>query len=224
MFAWSSLLYVFMLVVFLFGALSIFLVYFIILSIFGQGFDPVSLGSIGAYIVITLLFLFFTSGLNAALAKAFHSALSNEKTSLIKFYSYAIDKAPEMFAIMLTRDLVWLLLAGPGIAVYIYFLSPYQYMDAAIGIYVLAVTFIVHMLFTPAFLSAGTFGTDVYSSLRHALHFIVKRHVFFLVMFVIFAIVWLLSFIPFIQLVTLFFAYPVVYSAMIIMLEKEGGE
>jgi hypothetical protein len=219
LFVWGSLMYLILLIAFFFAGLGLVLAYFISLSVFGKELDFGSLATMAIFGVIALAFIFFSGGLNAALARAYRSAVWKEKTSLTKFYSYALDKAPEMFGIMLLRDLLWLLLAGPGIAIYWYFLQDVAVMDILTGMYVLFVTFVLHMLFTPAFISAGALGTSFFSSMKHAFDFLRKSHIFFITIYALFAVVWLLNFIPFVQFITLFFAYPVLYAAMVVMFE-----
>lgn len=213
-------MYLILLLIFLLAGIGLIIGYFIALSVFGKEFDPQSLPSLAIFGVIALSFVFFSGGLNAALARAYRGALWKEKTSLTKFYAYALDKAPETFGIMLLRDLLWLLLAGPGIGVYIYFLKGIDFMDILAGMYVLSVTFVLHLIFTPAFLSAGALDTGLYSSMRHAFEFMRRRHIFFITLYSLFAVVWFLNFIPFVQFVTLFFAYPVLYVSMIVMFEE----
>ncbi len=219
LFVWGSLMYIILLIAFFFAALGVVLAYFISLSMFGKDLDPSALPTMAIFGVIGLLFVFFSGGLNAALARAYRSAVWKEKMSLTKFYSYALDKAPEMFGVMLLRELLWLLLAGPIIAVFIYFLSDVEFMDVLLYLYLLFVTFVVHLLFTPAFVSAGALGTGFYESMKHAFDLLRKRHIFFIALYALFAVVWVLNFIPFVQFVTIFFAYPVLYASMIVMME-----
>jgi hypothetical protein len=221
MFVWCSFLYLLMLALFTLASLGLFIIYFLIASVFNKAVSFTSLSTILVSVLILIMLAFFANGLNGALAAAYRRAMNREKTSLVTFYSQALSRAPPMFAIMLVRDLVWMVLVGPFIALYIYALQGVAYMDALIGAYALFTTFIIHMLFTPAFVSAGAFGTGMVLSLRNAVRLLRNRHIFFIALYALFAIVWLLSFVPFIQLATLFFAYPVVYGALIAMLE--GG-
>ncbi|MFH0884671.1 MAG: hypothetical protein V1861_03095 [Candidatus Micrarchaeota archaeon] len=219
LFIWGSLMYLILLIAFFFAGLGLVLAYFISLSVFGKELDLQSLATMSIFGVIALAFIFFSGGLNAALARAYRSAIWKEKTSLTKFYAYALEKAPEMFGIMLLRDLLWLLLAGPGIAVYVYFLKDVPIMDILTGLYVISVTFMLHLIFTPAFISAGALGTSFFSSMKHAFEFMRKRHIFFITIYSLYAVVWFLNFVPFVQFITLFFAYPVLYGAMVVMFE-----
>lgn len=220
-FVWCSFLYLLMLALFVLASAGLFIIYFLVASVFNKAVSFTSLSTILVSVFILLLFSLFANGLNGALAAAYRRAMNKEKTSLITFYSQAISRAPPMFAIMLVRDLIWLVLVGPFIAAYAYALQGVAYMDVLLGAYALFMTFIIHMLFTPAFISAGAFGTGMVLSLRNAVRLLRNRHIFFIALYALFAAVWLLSFVPFVQLATLFFAYPVVYGAMIAMLE--GG-
>lgn len=220
LFVWGSLLYLFLLIVCLFAACGLFLIYFMSLSAFDQELDMTSIPTLAVLGIIVLLFLFFANGLNAALVRTYKRATTRGKMSLARFFSYAIDRAPEMFGIMLVREFIWLLLVGPFLAIYIYFLQGYEFMDVLLGTYAFFMTFIIHMLFTPAFVLAGAYGTDLFTALKLDLDFLKKKHIFFIGAFIVFALVWLLNFVPFLNVVTLFFVYPVVYTAMVVMLEN----
>ncbi|VVC03988.1 Uncharacterised protein [Candidatus Bilamarchaeum dharawalense] len=222
LFVWGSLMYVFMLVIFFFAALGLLLVYFIFLSLIGQEFDLQSIPTIVFLVLIGLVFMYFTNGLNAALARTYHAALWREKTTITAFYSYALERAPLNFAIQLLRDLIWVLLAGPVIAIYVLFLTGVPYMDAIVGLVILTITFVIHMVFTPALITAGAFEAGLYSALRHGFNTLRRKHIMFIGLYFLFAIVWLLNFIPFIQLVTIFFLYPIIYSSMVMIVENAG--
>jgi hypothetical protein len=130
---------------------------------------------------------------------------------------------------MLIRDLIWLVLVGPAIAGYVYvvlqgtadagLLLP-SYV-VAVG-YALVMTFLIHMAFTPAFLSAGAFGTGMTASLKNSYRLLRKKHVFFVGLYALFAVTWLLDFVPIVQLASLFAAYPITYGSLIAMLENNG--
>jgi hypothetical protein len=218
-FVWCSLTYLVLLILFTLACIGIFIVYFLFASVFNKAVSFSSISTIIVSTFVVIIFLFFANGLNGALAMAYRKAMGKEKTSLVAFYSYALGRAPVMFALMLVRDLIWLVAIGPFIAAYVYAFQGVAYMDALLAAYALFMTFIIHMLFTPAFLSAGAYGTGMMASLRNAVRLLRRKHIFFICLYALFALVWLLNFVPFIQLATLFFVYPVVYGAMISLLE-----
>ncbi len=219
LFVWGSLLFIFMFLVILFAALGVFLAYFIFLTVFDQPLSFESIPTLGVLAIIGLIVVVLTSGINASLAMTYNSALAKKKVSLAKFYTYALDIAHTVFGILLIRELIWLLMVGPFIAIYVYVLHEYQYMDILLGIYAFFMTFILHMLFTPAFIIAGALGAPLFESLKRSFTFLQKKHVFFMATYILFAFIWLFNFIPFIQIATIFFLYPLVYSSMIIMIK-----
>lgn len=218
-FAWGSLLYIFLFIVFLFAVSGLAILYFVAMSIFNQQVSPMAMPTTILYGIMALVFILLTNGLNAALSKAYNSAFKKEKTSLTGFFSYALDRAPGMFTAMLIRDLVWLILCGPVIALYIYFLSGVDFMDLMTLGYVLFVTFIIHLLCTPVFIYNGAFEMDILSSLKRAFYLLKRKHVQFLALYALFAMTWLLNFVPFLQLFSIFFLYPVTYTALLLMAE-----
>ncbi len=226
-FVWGSLLYLVMLILLLFAGLGIFLLYFMFLSILEVELDFTSIPTIGVVSLISVFLIILFNGINAALAMTYNEALSGRRMNLTRFYSYSLDKAAHALEIVIIRDVIWLLLVGPFIALYFYALYEYQYLDVLIAVYGVFVTFVLHMLFTPAQLLCGAFDAGVFGSLRKSFEFLKKKHVYFIGLYILFAIVWLFNFLPFIQIATVFFLYPIAYSAMIIMIKdtvKIGDE
>lgn len=218
-FVWSSIVYLIFQLLFLFAAIGVFLIYFLLASMLNISTSVGALPTMAALGVAAIIFLFFSCGLNAALAKSYASALEGRKTTMADFMRYALVKSPLTFVIMLVRDLVTLIVASPGIALF-YFVKNVAYMDILGGSFILFAVFVVHFLFTPAFISAGAFGTSLPQSLRNCVNFLRRRHAYALGLFIVFAFVWLLNFVPVIQLVTLFALYPIVYSAFIVMFNE----
>jgi len=218
-FVWSSVVFIVFQLLLFFAALGIFLIYFLLASVLGLNTSLSAIPTLVALGLAFVVFLFFSCGLNAALARAYVSALEGRKTTMADFMRYALVKSPATFVIMLIRDAATLIVASPGIALLV-FLKDVAYMDILGDLYILLAVFLVHFLFTPAFISAGGFGTGLAQSLRNGVSFLRRNHVYALGLYIVFAFVWLMNFIPVIQLVTLFAIYPVVYSAFLVMFNE----
>jgi len=219
-FAWASFMYLFLLAASLLGAIAIVIAYFIVLSVLGMQFTLASPITMGVLTIAAMMFLLFSSGLNASLSAAYGAAMNRENTSLTTFYSHTLKKAPPMFAIMLFRDFVWLVVVGPAIALYVFALQgAMPYADTMLVLYALGATFLIHMLFTPALIYSGSMGISIISAMRNGLTLLRRKHVGFVGMYILFALVWLFNFIPILGLATIFFLYPVVYAAMITMVQ-----
>ena len=100
---------------------------------------------------------------------------------------------------MLMEGIVWLIFAGPAIAIYIYFLSHTLSSIIPTGICILAVTFVISLLFTPAWLYAAL-GTDLIGSFKRAFNLFKRKHIQFLGLYILFSAAWLLNFVPIIDL------------------------
>jgi len=222
-FVWGSLLFLLFIAVVLLASLGIFMIYFMIASAFNIQMQMDSIPTLIALGIVALVFLFLADGLNGSLAMTYKRALSREKVSLMSFYTYAVRVAPKMFLITSIRDLVWLLLAAPFILVYVYVLNGAAYMDIVIGAIVLFITFVVHALFTPALISAGAGNSGVYGAMQQGFNVLRKRHINLIGAYAMFSIAWVLNFIPLLNLFSLFFLYPVAYSALVMMCEGTGA-
>ncbi len=226
LFMWGSFVYLFMLLVFTLALLGFVLIYFMLASVLSYSITfeltVEALPNLVAVAVVALLFIYVLGALNAALVNAYNNALDGVKTSLIDFYYYGLTKAPMMFSVVLMREFLSLLIIGPVVAIYFYFLSDVTYMDILLYLYALFVLFVLHMAFTPALVSAAL-GATPFDSFRNALLTMKTRFLKLFGMFIVFGFVLVLNFIPLIQIFTIFLLYPVVYSALIILVTEKGG-
>jgi hypothetical protein len=220
-FIWPAIVYLALQTLVLLAVLGLFIIYFLIASVLNisTGIDEMqTIIAVGAAIVV---FLFLSGGLNAGLAKGFSNALEGNKISLADFYRHAMERSATMFSLMLIRDLIYVLVVGWVIGAFVYFkLDQYQYVDFIVGAYVFFATFIVHFLFTPALVSAGAMNTSLFRSLKNGFQLIRKKHIMIIGLFILFSFVWIFNFIPIIQLISFFALYPIVYSAIIILLKE----
>lgn len=219
-FIWPSLVYVALQLLFVLASVGLFLIYFLLASVLGISTGIQEIPTLVAAGIVLIIFLFFTSGLNAGLIKGYSQALEGKKITMADFFRYSLSKSAMLFAILLLREVLFLLVAGWVVAAFVYFdLGQYQYVDILVGAYVLFSIFIIHFLFTPAFISAGALETRLFQSMRNSFRSLRKKHIYALGLYIVFAFIWILNFIPFIQLFTLFALYPIVYSAFIVMLK-----
>ncbi len=219
LFMWGSILYVFFLLVFLLSAVGLAVLGLIISFLLEY---PVSFESpivIATLVLIFLYFLYFTGGVNAGLVRTYNDAVNGKKTSLLDFYQYSVSHAPMMFGIALMRDLFIVLLIAPMGALYYFYLMDYELTDILLGLYSAGVIFLLHFITTPAVISCGM-GELPFDAFRRVYFVIRNKHIFFLLMFLLFSIVWPLNLVPIIQFITLFFAYPIVLSATTLMITE----
>jgi hypothetical protein len=216
-------MYVVLQLLFALAAVGIFLIYFLIASVLGLPTTVNSPPAVIAAVATLLLLLFFSCGLNAGLLRSYAAALEGRKTTVAEFLRYSLKKAAPMFAVMLMRDLVLAVIVGPVVLLYVSSLSGAAYMDVLVGAYALCATFLIHFLFTPAFVSIGAFGTEFVSSLRIGIGFLRRKHVNALGLYAVFALAWLLNLVPIVQIITILVVYPVVYSAFVVMFQGSGS-
>jgi len=218
-FVWSSIIYVVLQLLFLFSCIGLFLIYFFVASVLGVKAGLNTIPTMIVLGIIVLLLLFFSNGLNAGLMKSYHGALEGRKTTVAEFLRHSLSKSLVMMVIMLLRDVAFLLVAAPAAALYYFFLAGITYMDYLTGLYILFVLFFIHFLFTPAFISAGTFGTEFIQSLKNGFYFLRRNHINAFGLYILFAIIWILNFVPLLQLATILAVYPIVYSGLILMFQ-----
>ena len=219
LFMWGSILYVFFILVFLLSTVGLAMIALIVSFLLDY---PIALDSpivIASIVLLFLYFLYFTGGVNAALIRTYNDAVNGKKTSLIEFYQYALSHAPLMFGITLMRDLFIVLLIAPLGALYYFYLMDYELTDVLLGLYSAGVVFVLHFAATPAIVSCGL-GELPFDAFRRVYFVIRNKHVLFLGLFILFSITWPFNLVPILQFVTLFFVYPLVLSAMALMINE----
>lgn len=221
-FVWSGLLYLLLQIVFILGAVGFFLIFFFVASTFSIKVVPSNINTQIAIGIVAFILLFFMTGLNAALIKSYSNALEGAKTSLREYFEFSIQKAPMFFAIMLIREIVSVIFIGPVIYIWMNYLQTLPYINVVVGLYSLFMLFMIHMLFTPPLISSATLGTSFIQSLRTGFSFVKRKHIFFIMLYALFAGAWLFNFIPILGLVSIFVLYPILYSSMITMFLNRG--
>jgi len=223
LFIWGSVLYVFFSLLVLFATFGIILFSSLILFFAGVPIsfeDYTNILLYGIPIFVAVLFLIYMNGcINAATIYAYKKALSGSPVSLVEFYHYGLDRGAMMFSIGILRDFFMFVVIGLGIAVYYYTLQGWEYGLHLLSAYSLSVFFFFHLLTKPGIIACGL-GEHPYEAFKKVYLVFAEKHVYFLVFFTIYGAIWLLNFIPLIQFVSLPVLYPLVYSALIKMVEE----
>ncbi len=222
-FAWSSIMYLVLQLLFAFAAVGLFMIYFIIASVFGMPVTASSVPTALAAVFVLAVLGFFSCGLNAGLFRSYAAALEGRKTTVADFLRYSFRKSAPMFAVLLLAGVVLTVLVGPAIALYSVSLKGIAYMDVVLWLYSLGAAFLVFFLFTPAFVAIGAFGTEFVSSLRGTIMLLRRKHVNALGLYILFAFTWVLNAIPLVQIVSFLVIYPVIASAFVVMFQGSGG-
>ena len=222
-FVWASFIYLVMLAVFICAAVGIFIIYFIGASVLNQ---PIlnpgpTVPTIILGIFIGVLLLFSMSGLNGALARSYREAMNGRKTSMAAFFATALSCARGVFVIQLIRDIIWLVLVGPALAIFVLYFSNTEYMDIIIGTYAFFMTFVIHLIFTPALVAFGVgIETKVVGAFKRIPRTLRANPILFVGTYILFAFVWLLNFVPVIDFFTVFAVFPILYTALIATIES----
>lgn len=224
LFIWGSVLYVFFSLLTLFATIGIIL--FSSLLLFFAGF-PISFDdytNIALYaipLLAALLFLIYMNGcITSATIYAYKKALSGSHVSLVDFYHYGLSRGPMMFSIGILRDFFMFIVIGIGVALYYYALQEWEYGIHLLALYSLGVFFVFHLITKPGIISCGL-GEEPFEAFKKVYFVFAEQHVYFLTFFFIYSVVWLLNFIPLIHFISLPVLYPLIYGALIQMVDEE---
>ncbi len=207
----------------LFSVAGLFLIIFFTASLARITIDSTMLMAIAA--ILGIIFLYFVSGIKGAAFKAYHEALNNRKFGFFQFYDYVVKNSGRYFGLFLARAMVAAVPIGIMLAAYYFLIKrwPIPYLDIIVGIISAGVLFLVYYLFYGSFISASLYDTNLKASLKKCFRYIKSAHIFALILYAAYAIIWLTQFIPIINLVTLFVTFPIAYTSMDVYFEKMSG-
>ncbi len=224
LFIWGSVLYVFFSLLVLFATTGILL--FSSLALFFAGFplsfeDYTTITLYAIPLLAAVFFLIYMNGcITAATIYAYKKALTGSHVSLVEFYHYGLSRGPMIFSIGIMRDFFMLIIIGIGVALYYYALQDWEYGIHLLALYSLSVFFVFHLTAKPGIIACGL-GAEPFEAFKELYFVFAEKHIYYVSFFFIYSIIWLLNFIPLIQFVSLPVLYPLVYSALITMVEEE---
>ena len=196
---------------------GLWFIFFFVASIFYLPADsPIFL--VFDALLLVLLF-YFSAGVKGAYVWSCNEILEGRRASMLDFFRYIRGNAGTFFFLTLLKYFFTALFTVPLILLYLYVLVDYevQYLDALIYLTAAFLAFIIHFLFFPSIVSAATYGSSISRSLRLGFRMIKKKNILALGLYILYAFVWILNYIPLVQILSLFVLYPIVYSAMIVM-------
>lgn len=216
-FALNSLFLVFYQVLVLLAIAGLWFVVFFIASILQIGVDSIPFLAIDALLIV--MFVYFSAGIKGSYVWACNESVEGRRVSMLEFFRYFMRKSGVFFFITLLKYFFTALFVAPVILAYLYVLVDYDvpYLDVLVYLTAALLAFLIHFMFYPAIISAAVYDTSISRSIRGGFQLVRKRNILALMLYVVYAITWILNFIPLIQLFTLFVTYPIIYSAMILM-------
>ena len=221
-FLWSTFIYIILLLATILAGIGIFLIYFMFSSGANQSILTGSNLSTSTILVISIIGLFvwfMEAGLNAALASSYKDAINGRKTSLIQFYGNAIKLAGDSFKVDFIKKAILFIIVGIPVIIYFMFLKSYQYVDVLVLLHSLLWIFLINMLFAPAITYVGAYNLSVMPALKRGMNFIQRKHINFIALYFLFAVLWVLNFVPLVGLASVFLGFPILYGAVVASLE-----
>lgn len=176
-------------------------------------------------VIIGLALLWFISGVHGSRFHFHNEILNGRKYSMssgfAEFLNYATGYASDFFLIAFIRLILILLPTGLLFYAYTYALQyNVPYIDVIFILIDLGIVFLICFLFSPTFLSLSLYDTGIGAAFGNGMRFLAKAHIKALVLYFLYAIVWVLNLIPLLNLFTLFIIYPMLCTSMISMFRK----
>lgn len=202
-----------------FALLGGFLIIFFLASLFRLSIDFILASILG---ILAVVFLYFSSGIKGAALNAYSTIIDGGSISFFGFYNYALANSPRFFILFLIRSLIELVPVGLLAALYFFILKGLSipYLDVFIGLISSFFIFLIHYLLYGSFISVAVTGSTITMSLKKCFKFVRSTHIFSLLLYTLYSIIWFTQFVPIINIITYFVTFPITYSAMTIYFQK----
>lgn len=219
-FIYGSFLYVFFQLLITLAALGVIFVGFFIVSTLRQSLTSIPM--LFFYAIDLVVFFYFSTAFFGSLLRAYWNALSGKSTEFLDFYRYALNNGFEFFWIFVVKLAVEMVFLAPLLILYLLVLKTavFPYKDALIVFAALGAMFLANFLFHGAYLSAAINEVPAQQAIRMGFTFLRRRHIMALILFGIYAVVWLTGLIPLVQLLTLFVTLPLLLAAMLLFFDE----
>lgn len=207
----------------LLAGLGIILLLFFLFSIANYQFF--SLAGFIASTMVSIFTFWFMSGVHGATIRYYGNVLSGKNYSVqvgfIEFLSYAVNNASQFFLVGLVR---LILVTIPILILYLIysFLGQYNipFMDIIFGVVTMLVVFVIFFLFFPVFISLAIYEAGIRPAFGNAVKLTARAHVKAVLLYFCHCVVWVLNFVPLINLLTFFVAYPISYISLIALFKR----
>lgn len=223
LFLWGSVLHVFFSLIVFLSTIGILLLSLLVLFFFGYTPDFSNTTNMILYAIpvfFALVYMIYMNGCTtAATVYAYKSAIDGKVVSLIEFYHYGLARGPMMFSIGILRDFFMFTVIGIGAAIYYFALQNFEFGIHLFAIYALITVFFFHLITKPGIIACGL-GEKPFESFKKTYLVFAKRHIYFILFFVFYSFIWLLNFVPLINILSLFVLFPLLYSALIEMVDE----
>lgn len=202
----------------LLSTLGIFFIFFFLATILNLQISSILL-PFG--IVASLFNIYLLSGLNGAVFKSYRQ---NERISFVQFYSNFLATVSASFKLSLLRLIICILIIAPAALIYYFALIENQYALYALILYSLIVVYSIFLLLAPSFIFASFGSRRIIPTLKQNFNFLKVKHIRYAALYALYAICFILNFIPLLQLVSIFFLYPLLCTALMEMISATNPE
>ena len=168
------------------------------------------------------IFAYWDSGLKGSLIATYSSALHNKKSVFMEFFTSGKKYRTRIFIINLIRTVITLILFLPFILLYVYIpaISTISYSGIILGLIGLSIFVFISYLTYPAIILTAIKNIDVRRALRDGLKYIKRNPTESIVNYGLYLIIYAMNYIPLIDVITLFLIFPVIYSGLIMGMER----
>lgn len=208
----------------LLSGIGLLILVFFLFSIIN--YSLLSLPGLVIGVIIALGTFWFMSGVEGATIRFYYNLLSgrnyNLQSGFTEFLSYILGNASEFFLISLVRAII---AAIPLLLLFIIYTMLQQYnvpyVDVLLSIIGLGMLFIIYFLLFPVFISLAVYDTaGLKAAFKNSIRVLSRGHIKALVLYAAYCFVWVLNFIPILNLFTLFIAYPIIYTSLIALFRR----
>jgi hypothetical protein len=205
------------------ASVGVLLLLFLVLTALGVASDATLIVLGVAAAVLLLVNSVFSAGYKGALFDEYYRALRAEPVGFVTFMNFAFKHAVPLFVISLVKIIIAGFLLTPLALVY-YFLDVASMHEAAtygLAAVALFLLFVIEFFFAFSFIAYVEKKVRPFSAILISLNFVKDVNVKALLVYVLYCVVVLSTFVPLLNIVMYFVFYPIAASSLIKFFEKE---
>lgn len=174
--------------------------------------------------ILILLYGVFSAGYKGSLVNEYRKALRKEPVGFTFFMKYAFKNCPTYFVIALVKIIIMGFLIMPFSLLY-YFLDlgmTNEILAWLVILIALFIVFVVEFLFSFSFIAAAVKNARPITAIIISLNFIKETNINAFMIYVLYCMIVLATFVPLVDIIAYFIFYPVAYSSMIQFFDRKN--
>lgn len=212
-----TILYPLFMVITLGAFVGVLFILFLLLTLVGMGGDMMlyALGGVGG--LLALAYMVFSAGYKGAMVAEYNNATEGKEVGLMHYMNYAVKNSGGLFVISLVKMAITGFVVMPFVLLYMFMLvNLWDGWTYIMGIVALFLVFIIEFLFSFSFVAYVMRRVSPITAMIISFNFIKEKNVKALLIYGFYALVFVSTLVPILNIITYLVFYPIAYTSLVL--------